>query len=207
MGIRNPAHRVYCAPHVEFNGNGFLYKIPLRIWTKLVIIMCLFPDPADPDLLNPKCESQWLSFWCTAGDQRPNGALAPRATSTGGTMSRTDELNNTLRELQASTGDVEACAVVSEDGLIIASSLPQGVEEAQVAAMSAAMLSMALRTAAELRRGSLEQIFVKGDRGLLLILQAGANAVLLALARKEAKLGLIFYDAQRAADRIRGILG
>jgi hypothetical protein len=97
--------------------------------------------------------------------------------------------------------------VVSEDGLIIASSLPQGVEEAQVAAMSAAMLSMALRTSAELRRGTLEQIFVKGDKGLLLILQAGANAVLLALARKEAKLGLIFYDAQRAADRIRGILG
>jgi hypothetical protein len=122
-------------------------------------------------------------------------------------MSRTDELNGTLRDLQASTGDVEACAVVSEDGLIIASSLPQGVEEAQVAAMSAAMLSMALRTSAELRRGTLEQIFVKGDKGLLLILQAGANAVLLALARKEAKLGLIFYDAQRAADRIRGILG
>lgn len=121
-------------------------------------------------------------------------------------MSRTDDLNETLANLQSSSGDVEACAVVSEDGLIIASSLPQNVEEAQVAAMSAAMLSMGSRTAMELKRGQLEQLFVRGANGYVVIMHAGPHAVLLALARKEAKLGLIFLDVSRAATRVKEIL-
>lgn len=57
-------------------------------------------------------------------------------------MSRIEDLNKTLAELLSSSGDIEACAVVAEDGLMMASSLPRGVEEARVAAMSAAMLSI-----------------------------------------------------------------
>ncbi len=121
-------------------------------------------------------------------------------------MSRTQALNNTLRELQRSSGDIEACAVVSEDGLIIASSLPQDVEEDQVAAMSAAMLSMGTRIASELDRGELKQLFVKGGKGYVVTVNAGPNAVLLSLARKEAKLGLIFLDISRAAKTIADIL-
>ena len=43
-------------------------------------------------------------------------------------MSRTDELNAALSELQSGSADIEACAVVSEDGLIIASSLHRGLK-------------------------------------------------------------------------------
>ncbi len=117
-------------------------------------------------------------------------------------MSRIDTLNEILDQLQHSSGDVEASAIVSQDGLIIASSLPQSVEEMQVAAMSAAMLAMGTRIAQELNRGNLEQLFVKGDKGYVLAVNAGPDAVLLALARKEAKLGLIFLDISRAATRI-----
>ena len=117
-------------------------------------------------------------------------------------MSRIDTLNEILDQLQHSSGDVEASAIVSQDGLIIASSLPQSVEEMQVAAMSAAMLAMGTRIAQELNRGNLEQLFVKGDKGYVLAVNAGPDAVLLALARKEAKLGLIFLDISRAATRV-----
>ncbi len=122
-------------------------------------------------------------------------------------MSRTEALNKTLTDLQSSSADVEACAVVSEDGLIIASSLPQNVEETSVAGMSAAILSMGTRTAQELQRGELDLLFLKGNDGYLLIKSAGPHAVLLAMARKEAKLGLIFLDIHRGADRVKEILG
>jgi len=122
-------------------------------------------------------------------------------------MSKIEDLNKALADLQSSSSDVEACAVVSEDGLIMASALPQGVEEARVAAMSAVMLSMGVRTAIELNRGNLEQIFVKGDDGFVVILQAGANGVLMGMARKEAKLGLLFLDMSRAAQQTAEILG
>ncbi|MFN2225372.1 MAG: roadblock/LC7 domain-containing protein, partial [Anaerolineae bacterium] len=41
-----------------------------------------------------------------------------------------------LRDLRVSTPDIEASAVVSVDGLIIASDLPADVEEDRVSAMS-----------------------------------------------------------------------
>ena len=121
-------------------------------------------------------------------------------------MSRTDELNTALSDLQSSSADIEACAVVSEDGLIIASSLPQGLEETRIAAMSAVMLSMGSRTAIELQRGALQQIFVKGENGYIIIMNAGPHSVLLAMTRQEAKLGLIFLDLSRTAEKVKNIL-
>jgi predicted regulator of Ras-like GTPase activity (Roadblock/LC7/MglB family) len=75
-------------------------------------------------------------------------------------MARIDLLDEALENLKASSSDVEACAVASEDDLAIASVLPQGVEADRVAAMSAAMLSMGARISGELKRGALEQLFV-----------------------------------------------
>ncbi|MCX6065378.1 MAG: roadblock/LC7 domain-containing protein [Chloroflexi bacterium] len=105
-----------------------------------------------------------------------------------------------LRELQASSPDIEASAVVSVDGLSIASALPQGVEEDRVSAMSAAMLSLGERISSELGRGSLEQVYIKGEKGFVVLMSVGEEAVLTALAREQAKLGLIFLDMRRATE-------
>ena len=121
-------------------------------------------------------------------------------------MNRVERLNQALSNLQQSSADIEAAAVVSEDGLIMASLLPRGVEEAQIAAMSAALLTIGTRTAKELKRGEVEQIFVKGKEGYVVIMAAGPHAVLLALARRDAKLGLVFLDASRTADEARAVL-
>ena len=116
------------------------------------------------------------------------------------TKNRTQLIVDRLSELQASSPDIEASAVVSVDGLSIASALPQGMEEDRVSAMSAAMLSLGERIASELGRGSLEQVFIKGEKGYVLLLSTGPDAVLTALAREPAKLGLIFLDMRRAAE-------
>lgn len=120
--------------------------------------------------------------------------------------SRTQRLVERLRELQASSPDIEASAVVSADGLSIASALPQGIEEDRVSAMSAAMLSLGERIASELGRGELEQVFIKGEAGYVILMAVGEEAVLTALAREGAKLGLIFLDMRRAAEDIARFL-
>ena len=51
-------------------------------------------------------------------------------------------LINRMIQLQAEAPDINAAAVVSLDGLIMASSLPESVSEDRVSAMSAAMLSL-----------------------------------------------------------------
>lgn len=115
------------------------------------------------------------------------------------TKSRTDLMVDRLRELQQTEG-VEASAVVSVDGLIMASVLPTGIEEDRVSAMSAAMLSLGERIAGELGRGVFDQVFIKGETGLVLLIAVGEEAVLTTLTRQDAKLGLILLDMRRAAE-------
>jgi len=116
------------------------------------------------------------------------------------TKSRTELMVSRLRDLQAGTPDVEASAVVSVDGLIMASSLPSGVEEDRVAAMSAAMQSLGERIASELGRGVLDQVYIRGNDGFVILRSIGEEAVLTVLARKEARLGLIFLDMKRTVN-------
>jgi predicted regulator of Ras-like GTPase activity (Roadblock/LC7/MglB family) len=118
------------------------------------------------------------------------------------TKSRSQLMVDRLRDLHASSSDIEASAVVSVDGLIIASALPAGSEEDRVSAMSAAMLSLGERIASELGRGSLEQVYVKGEKGYVVLVSIGEDAVLTALAREQAKLGLMFLEMRRTADEL-----
>lgn len=104
-----------------------------------------------------------------------------------------------LRDMRSSSPDIEASAVVSVDGLTIASDLPATTEEDRVSAMSAAMLSLGERIASELGRGGLDQVYVRGDNGYVLLNAVGEEAVLTVLARRDAKLGLVFLDTKRAA--------
>lgn len=120
--------------------------------------------------------------------------------------SRTEMMVDRLRDLQAGTPDIEASAVVSVDGLIMASSLPSGVDEDRISAMSAAMLSLGDRIASELSRGKLERVYISGDAGIIVLMAVGEEAVLTVLARSTAKLGLIFLDARRTAEDLEELL-
>src|SRR3954452_9719843 len=104
------------------------------------------------------------------------------------TRNRADLMVDRLRNMQAAAPDIEASAVVSVDGLIMASALPAGVEEDRVSAMSAAMISLGERIAGELGRGLLDQVYIRGNSGFVILMSVGADAVLTALVREGAKL-------------------
>jgi len=123
------------------------------------------------------------------------------------TRSRTEMMVSRLREMQAASPDIEASAVVSVDGLIMASALPAEVEEDRVSAMSAAMLSLGERIAKELGRGNLDQVYIRGNAGYVILSSVGEEAVLTALAREGAKLGLIFLEMRRAAESLERMVG
>ena len=122
------------------------------------------------------------------------------------TKSRSQLMVERLRDLQASSTDIEASAIVSVDGLTIASALPQEVEEDRVSAMSAAMLSLGERIASELGRGSLDQVYIRGENGYVILMSVGEDAVLTVLAREQAKLGLILLDMRRATDDLEELI-
>jgi len=119
--------------------------------------------------------------------------------------SRTEMMVDRLKDLQAGTPDIEASAVVSVDGLIMASSLPAGVDEDRISAMSAAMISLGDRIASELARGVLTQVLIRGTDGIIVLRAIGEDAVLTVLARAQAKLGLVFLDMERAAEDLEAV--
>ena len=56
-----------------------------------------------------------------------------------------ETLDDLLRKLLGAIPEVKAAAIVSAEGLPIASALPQGVDETRIAAMTAALLSLSER--------------------------------------------------------------
>jgi predicted regulator of Ras-like GTPase activity (Roadblock/LC7/MglB family) len=122
--------------------------------------------------------------------------------------SRVDTINKIIRDFETVPG-VEGAALVSLDGLPISSALPESEQET-VAAISAAILSLGEKATKELDRGSLMEIYVKGDKGYTLMTSVGDSvgdhALILVLARSDAQLGLIFVDMRRMADKLIEIL-
>ncbi len=93
-------------------------------------------------------------------------------------MANEDTLEDILKGLLASIPEVQSAAIVSVEGLPIASALPPDVDETRIAAMTAAILSLGERAAQELGKGVLEQVFIRGLTGYILVMAAGPNAVL-----------------------------
>ena len=120
--------------------------------------------------------------------------------------SRTELIVKRLQDMQAASPDIEGSAVVSVDGLIIASALPSGSEEDRVSAMSATMLSLGERIANELGRGALDQVYIRGKNGFVILASIVQEAVLTALVREDAKLGLVFLEMRRAAEDLVSIV-
>lgn len=111
-----------------------------------------------------------------------------------------------LHRLQQAAPDIEASAVVSMDGLIIASALPEDAEVDRVAAMSAPLLALSQAILYELSRGLLDQVFVRGTDGDVLLMSVGGDAVLTVMARRDAKLGLMLYYMKRTAKELMALI-
>lgn len=115
----------------------------------------------------------------------------------------TFQLTKILRTFQMTTPGVLGAGIISVDGFAIATELPASVEERRVAAMAAALLALGAQTTDELAQGALERVFIEGAQGYTIIMSAGPDAVLSAVARKDAKLGLVFLQMERAARATR----
>ena len=111
-------------------------------------------------------------------------------------------LDLALGDLLRALPELDAAAIVTIDGLPMASALPPGMHEDRVAAMSAALLSLGERAAEGLGRGALSQVYIEGEQGTVYLLAAGEDAVLVAVASRGAKAGLVLYELRHTAAQL-----
>lgn len=117
-----------------------------------------------------------------------------------------EKLSSVLQNFVSSTSDVEGAAIVTPDGLPLATSLPKAIDEERAAAMSAAMLSLGERISSEFARGEVDRIFVEGNKGYGILTSCGTDAVFLVLANQAAKQGLLMLEIKRALSELKLIL-
>lgn len=118
----------------------------------------------------------------------------------------TEKLGYILQTFVTSTSDVQGAALVTPDGLPLATNLPGAMDEERVSAMSAAMLSLGERIGVELSRGAIDRIYVEGEEGFSILTSCGQDAVFLVLANRTAKQGVLLLEIKRAVLELKQIL-
>lgn len=121
-------------------------------------------------------------------------------------MTKADQLSTALDDFLTISTEVEAAAVVTADGLPMASALPPHVQEDRLAAMSAALLTLGERAASELGKGELAQVFIEGPRGHVILMAAGRDCVLVCVTARGAKVGLVLFEMRRIAERVAKVM-
>lgn len=121
-------------------------------------------------------------------------------------MSRAKRLDHILKTLQNESPEIEACALVSEDSLVITSALPQHMDELRVAGICATLLNLGTRASTVLQRGDVQQVLVQGTDGYIVMMTGARSTMLIALTSKNAKLGLVFLDMHSTIDELRKVL-
>jgi len=107
-----------------------------------------------------------------------------------------------LRSLQLRTGGVRSCALVSYDGLMIASVLADGVDADRFSAMCASLLALSSRAAKEVECGVLRQVILDGEQGPMLLTRAGTTGLLAVAADPTPNLGKLILDTRATANAL-----
>lgn len=119
---------------------------------------------------------------------------------------RSQEIQKALEDLKATSGDIEAAALVSQEGFIIASVLSENLDEERVAALIAAFQGLAERSADELGKGKPRQFFLQADLGFIVVMELSQDAFLTVLSSRFGKPGMLLLDMRRGAEKIRALL-
>jgi predicted regulator of Ras-like GTPase activity (Roadblock/LC7/MglB family) len=110
---------------------------------------------------------------------------------------KSEKINEVLRGLRTGSPEVIGACVVSSDGFIVASVVPNEIDEDLIGGMAASLLGVGERIAADLMRSTMEQVYVRSPKGYIIVNAVGPDASLVLLVTREAKLGLVFLELKR----------
>lgn len=117
----------------------------------------------------------------------------------------TEFLRKILSDLN-NLGGIEACAIVSRDGLLMVSDMPKSVSAETFAAMSATMLGAAETATTELDKGLPSRVIVETKDSKLVCMGAGPKGLIVVLTEPIAGLGLILVELEKAVVKIKEII-
>lgn len=111
-----------------------------------------------------------------------------------------------LRELEEKTGSVVMSALVTLDGLVIASTTSEQVNKEALAAYSAATFKSSMETMHELSGEETESLLFESKGHRVALVRVTEDVLLGALTGKATKTGIVLLEMNKAAEKIKGII-
>lgn len=122
------------------------------------------------------------------------------------TKDQADKLSSLLSKLEART-ELEACAVVTKEGMRIACAVASEMDADVYSAASAALVNLGETTLSQLRHGGLKEIIVRGDDGYTILTQAGRSYMVVGSCKKLSRMGYYLALLHRFSNKVATILG
>lgn len=121
-------------------------------------------------------------------------------------MTMQGEISRVIGELKRISG-IKAIAVVTREGILIASDMPPDVHAEMFAAMAAVMLSAAETASVELNRAAPDRLIIETEESKLIIVSAGERTMLVTLSNAGTGIGQIIMEMGRSSSRLKEIFG
>lgn len=116
-----------------------------------------------------------------------------------------EKLDAILAKLQNS-GEIDACAVVSREGLLLSERCPPEVDVKIFSALCASVMGASETALTQMKKGSANEVVIKGKQGQLVLIPAGPKAVLVSLVRLNANIGLVLLEMNKKSNDISKLL-
>ena len=121
------------------------------------------------------------------------------------TKTKKEKLDDVISGL-LKVGQIQACAIVSKEGLLINSRTPPEVDARIFSALCSTIMGAAEAASGQMATGLVSQISLRTEKGTMVLIPAGTKAILTVLTEPDAQIGLIFYEMEERAKMVDQIL-
>lgn len=119
--------------------------------------------------------------------------------------SREDLMVETLRDLRSGNG-VQAAVLISSDAMPLASEMPEDMPEELLSVCASSLLASGEKIAGELEKGKIDQVWLRCDRGDLVVVKVNEDALLACTVEPEARMGMTLLEVNRCAHKLAAII-
>jgi CheY-like chemotaxis protein/predicted regulator of Ras-like GTPase activity (Roadblock/LC7/MglB family) len=132
----------------------------------------------------------------------------PKAVRPKSTKEKTALIQKCLVDWQRDSEEIQGAAVVTLEGLTLGAHVAQGgVTPEQLGALTAAIYKIGSKSVKALRRGTLDELYLRGNQGSVHLYSIGAGAILSVLARSDANMGMVHFEARQQCKRVAEVMG
>ena len=121
------------------------------------------------------------------------------------TITISEMLDKVLNDL-GSIGGIQASALVTNNGILMASDISfNSVDDETIGAIVAMLSRSAIHTAKELKKGDVEYLLLAAKYGQIIIIQVDLNVILTVLTDENANIISTIMEMRNSCEKIREI--